>query len=261
MYFKEVIELRIVVVNQKGGVGKTTVATNLSYCLSKSGKKTLLIDLDPQAHSSVIYKKEIRPEHTIKEAFLDRFYDLKSIIFPAEIEGSVLENLFIAPSSIHLAVTAEQIASKIHREKLLCNHLNKIDENFSYIIMDCPPTLGVIAINAIYAADIILIPTTYGRYSLDGIADLFNSIEEIKDGKVYKYYILRNSFESRNKTTNEFIDTQLRALEGNLFKTIIRKSEAINQAQINSVPVCIFDQKSNGSSDFESLTQEIIHHV
>lgn len=253
--------MRLVIVNQKGGVGKTTVATNLSYGLSRHAKNTLLIDLDPQAHSSIIYQKEINPEKTIKEAFIDRSYEMKNIIFPAQVDGLAADNLFITPSSIHLAVTAEQIASKIHREKLLCNHLKKIEKPFDYIIMDCPPTLGVIAINAIYAADVILIPSTYGRYSLDGVADLFNSIEEIKEGKTYKYYILRNSFESRNKNTNEFIDSQLSRLGGNLLNTIIRKNEAINQAQINGVPVSVFDQKSNGANDFEALTNEVINHV
>jgi len=253
--------MKIVIVNQKGGVGKTTVATNLSYGLSRAGKKTLLIDLDPQAHSSIIYKADIRAEDTIREAFLDRLFNLDKIIFPAAAGENEIQNLFITPSSIHLAVTAEQIASKIHREKILHNHLNKIKGNYDYILMDCPPTLGVIAINAIYTADLIIIPTTYGRYSLDGIADLFQSIEEIKEGGNCEFVILRNSFEARNKNTNEFIDNQLDGLKKNLLNTIIRKSESINQAQINSEPIFIFDPKSHGAHDFQVLTEEIIKYV
>ena len=113
--------------------------------------------------------------------------------------------------------------------------------------------------NAIYTADVFLIPTTYGRYSLDGIADLFASIEEIREGE-RDYWILRNAFDSRNRATNTYIDQQLASVREYVLRTVIRRSEAINQAQINGEPVLTFDPQGHGAEDFRALTKEVVQH-
>jgi chromosome partitioning protein len=174
------------------------------------------------------------------------------------VNGESMPRLFIIPSNIRLAITAEQITVRTHREKLLYNHLKRIVNDFDAILIDCPPNLGVLTINAIYAAEYIIIPTIYGKYSLDGIADLFSSIAEVKETESFQYRILRNAFDARNKQTNQFIENQLEPFSTNLLKTIIRKTEAINQAQINNEPVFTFDPKGNGTQDFTALTQEIL---
>ena len=251
--------MKIAILNQKGGVGKTTVTVNLAYGLAQAGKRTLLIDLDPQAHATVIYCADIPRDRTVKEIFEHRTADLQSLIIPVEVNGSPVENLSIVPSSIHLAVTAERLISQHYRERRLATQPEKLADSYDYILLDCPPNLGVITVNAIYTADWVLIPTTYGRYSLDGIADLFASIEEIREGK-RDCRILRNAFDSRTRATNEYIEKQLKSVRSHVLKTVIRKSEAINQAQISSEPVFTFDPKGHGAQDFKALTKEVLRH-
>ena len=117
----------------------------------------------------------------------------------------------------------------------------------------------MLSINGIYAATKIFIPTTYGRYALEGIADLFEVIREVKESFYFDYMIIRNTFDTRNKQTNHFIDTELEKFKDNLAKTIIRKTESINQSQINCEPILVFDKKSNGSEDFLKLTEEVLN--
>ena len=251
--------MKIAILNQKGGVGKTTVSVNLAYGLAQAGKRTLLIDLDPQAHASVIYCPDITRNRTVKEIFERRNADLRELIAPASVHGEPVQNLFLVPSTIHLAVTAERMISQHYREKRLHAQLEKLRDAYDIILLDCPPNLGVITVNAIYTADWILIPTTYGRYSLDGIADLFASIEEIREGQG-GCWILRNAFDSRNRATNGYIEKQLESVRPHVLKTVIRKSEAINQAQISSEPVLTFDAKGHGAEDFLALTKEVLQH-
>lgn len=252
---------KIVVINQKGGVGKSTISVNLSYGLSRKGFKTLLVDFDPQSHSSCIYRKDIDKKNTISNLFLDKNYDINNVIFPAQNKENTIDNLFVIPSTIHLALVAEQVISATYREALIHKHFINIENTYDFIIEDCPPTLGVITINAIYTADIIIIPTNYGRYSLDGIADLFKSIKEIKEGHSYKFWLLKNMYEQRNSHTNQYIEQQLKEFQNHTFRTIIRKNEAINQSQINGDPVFLFNPNSAGSKDFSQFVEEFLINV
>jgi chromosome partitioning protein len=252
----------LAIINQKGGVGKSTIAVNLSYGLYQKGNRVLVIDLDPQAHSSCIFCPEIiTSDKTISSAFTDKKANIKDIIKKAVINNVETAELNVIPSNIKLATVIEQISSTVYREKILKNHLAAILDEYNYIILDCPPTLGILAINAIYCANTIIIPTNYGRYSLDGMADLLTAIQEIKENHTYKYFILKNLFEQKNSQTNKYINEQLQALHENLFTTVIRKNEAINQAQISNLPIQIFNNSSKGAQDFSLLVEEVMHYA
>jgi chromosome partitioning protein len=250
---------KIAVINQKGGVGKSTIAVNLAYGLAKIGKKTLLTDLDPQAHSCEIYRPTSEITYTVKDLFTDARLDIKKVIVSAHIKAKIVNNLDVIHSNILFAKVAEQVSSRIHREKILHNHLKKI--SYDYLIVDCPPNLGAITVNAIYAANLILIPINYDKGALDGMADLLETIKEVKESTELQYLIIRNQFDSRNKQTNTYIDTELDPFNKHLLNTRIRKTESLNQSRIAGEPILIYDPQSNGASDYKALTVELIQHV
>ena len=254
--------MKVAIINQKGGVGKTTVSVNLAYGLASAGKRTLVIDLDSQANTSVIFCPEIPREGNVADIFDRRTSDIRPLIRPAEVKGQRVANLGIIPSHIHLARSAERMIAQHYRERRLHQALEKVAREYDFILLDCPPNLGIITVNAIYTADHILIPTTYGRYALDGIADLFASIEEIREGqeRSCQVHILRNAFDPRTRTTNDYIERELDHVRAQVLTPVIRKSEAINQAQISGEPVASFDAKGHGAEDFAALTQEVLRH-
>ncbi len=250
---------KIAVINQKGGVGKSTIAVNLVYELSTVGKRTLLVDLDPQAHSCEIYDAENELSHTVKDLFTDVKLNINKVIMPGHVKGRALKTLDIISSNILFAKVAEQISSRIHREKILHNHFRKV--NYDYVIMDCPPNLGVITVNAIFTADLVLIPVSYDKGALDGMADLIETIKEVKESADSPYLIVRNLYDARNKQTNSYIEAELEPFNKNMLKTRIRKTESLNQSRIAGEPIQIYDQHSKGTMDYKELMLELIEYV
>jgi chromosome partitioning protein len=163
----------------------------------------------------------------------------------------------IIPSNIHLVVTAERAISQHFREQILDRALKRLQGQYDMVLLGCPPNLGVITANAIYAADTILIPTTYGKYSLDGIADLFASMEVLRGDRQGGRYVLRNAVGSRNWQTNDYVDRELENVKELLPGTMVRKTEAINQAQISGEPIFTCDPGGHGAQDSEALTRDM----
>jgi len=244
----------IAIINQKGGVGKTTTSINFSAGLARKGKKTLLIDLDPQAHSTI--GLGIEPESFTASItdVLAKKKPIRETILPTKTE-----NLFIVPSHIRLDKIEQQLAPELFRETFLKKAIDSLD--FDYIVIDCRPTLGTLTINALYASDFIVVPCEMGRYALDGFSDLMETIEHVKNGDFNKADFIRivlTKYDSRNKVSNDWVIQQLEPFKHLIFNTYIRRNEALNQSQMAQESIFEFKPDSIGAQDYEQLTIEYL---
>ena len=249
----------VAIINQKGGTGKTTTTINLGAGLAYQGHRTLLVDMDPQGHTSLGIG--IDPDsftESMAEIMTIPRKDIEDVVLATYIRG-----LFVAPSHIKLARAAELLYSRMYRETILYQAL--LNTNYDYILIDCPPALGVLTTNSLYVADFIIIPCQMSRYSLDGLADLLTTIEEVKNISIEDLFqedffrILLTMYDRRNRITNEFIMEQLKPYLEKTFGAIIMKNEALNQAQIAQKAVFDYDHSSTGARDYYLLTQEFLN--
>lgn len=245
----------VAIINQKGGVAKTTTSINLASGLARQGKKVLLIDFDPQAHSTIGLGIDPGSYHVaINDVLLG-----KVGIQEVTIETGT-QNLFLVPSHIRLDKAEQQLTPELFRETFLHKAIKGID--YDFIIIDCRPTLGTLTINALYACNFIIVPCEVGRYALDGFSDLMETIDNVKNVENWQkeafIRILLTKFDARNKVSNEWVLGQLRPFQNMLFNTFIRKNEAINQAHMAQESIFSFKPESTGAKDYEDLTNEFI---
>jgi chromosome partitioning protein len=246
------------IINQKGGTGKATTTINLGAGLAYLGFPTLLVDLDPQGHTTI--GLGIDPD-----SFLESMAAVMSVPKKPVSDITLLTyipDLCLAPVHIHLAPVAEQIYSRIFREAILYQALQ--DLPYDFILIDYPPSLGVLTINALYACDLFVIPCQISRYSLDGLADLLTTVEHVKALKPQELFkedlfrILLTMYDRRNRVTNQYVLEEIRPYWSKTFQTIIMKNEALNQSQIAPKAVFDFDPESSGSMDYHNLAIELI---
>ncbi len=253
-----IMKVTIAVINQKGGVGKTTTTVNLAAGLARAGYSTLLVDLDPQAHATV--GVGIDPDaldgQTIADILLTENRHVSEII-----TDTYLSNLKIAPSSILMAKADAHLQSQHFREQRLSYALEAIPD-FDYILIDCQPTLGVLPVNAMVAANYFLVPTQPSGYALRGLGDLLETLHSVKRRDTpWDYRILLTMVMGQARVTNEKVREILESLHDKVLQSVIRRNEKLNRAQSDDEPrdVFAYDKSSPGAKDYEQLTQEVSH--
>jgi chromosome partitioning protein len=246
----------IALANQKGGVGKTTTTVNLGASLAMLKKKVLIIDADPQANASSGLGVDIKQiENTIYECLIDKI-NPHSAIINTEVEG-----LTILPSHIDLVGAEIELLKLDQREKVLSEILTPLKDEFDYILIDCSPSLGLITVNALTAADLVIIPVQAEYYALEGISKLLNTIKIIKNKLNPSLEIegfLITMFDSRLRLANQVQEELKKHFEDLVFETIIYRNTRLSEAPSYGQPVILYDAESKGSQNYIQLAEELV---
>lgn len=246
----------IAVINQKGGVGKSTSVINLSACLGENKKKILVIDFDPQGNSTSGYGIE-------KEDLENDVYDV--ILHDYPIEDAIVEtcepNVFIVPATIQLATAEMELVSLEQREMFLKRAIASIRDEFDYVFIDCPPSLGLLTINALIAADSLIIPIQCEYYALEGVAKLLESMEMVKRHKnpdLEIFGVLMTMYDSRTTLSKQVVDEVRKFFGKTMFKTIIPRNVKLSEAPSHGLPVVKYARVSKGSLAYMKLAKEVV---
>ena len=242
----------ITITNTKGGVGKTTTAVNLASMFADRDKRVLLVDMDPQAHATRCFLKE-KTERNVGDFIMDR-----PSLAHRSVSNTEHNNLDVIPATAGLTETSELLSTRIRREERLRRALDVLRFDYRHIILDCPPALGILAYNAIIAADLLLIPVQPGVGAVSGLDNLIEAARELRDQDNVPYRILITMFDIRTTRTNAIFEELLDEHRRRLLKTIIFKSESLNQANLAGKPVLEFMRNSRGAYEYDALCEEIL---
>lgn len=245
------------IANQKGGVGKTTTAVNLSTLLAKKGKKVLLIDTDPQGNATSGLGIDKNVELST--------YDLLISDVTAEeiIQDTAIKNLDISPSNINLAGAEVQLVSMMSREQRMKEKIDVIKNNYDYIIIDCPPSLGLITLNAFTASDSVLIPVQCEYFALEGLGQLLNTVELVRKHLNKNLYIegaLLTMYDIRTNLANQVVREVKKFFQNKVYKTVIPRNVRVSEAPSYGMPISVYDPKSKGARSYEKFTREFLKY-
>jgi len=247
----------IAIATHKGGTGKTVTAMALSAALARAGQPCLLIDLDPQGHSTLGLGVELAEgEPTVHACFSEPPLPLSRVIRPTHLPG-----LDLVPANLHLARVAQALYMRPKREDVLRRTVAPLAGQYPYLVLDCPPSLGVLTEAALAAADLVMIPCQLEARAADGLVDLLEVLGLLKGEDFAQWRILLTRVDRRKTTTNQAVLAALAPWQSHLFTTTIPQSEPLNQAQIERTDIFSFEPKSQGALAYAALAQEIMHDV
>ena len=247
----------IAVANQKGGVGKTTTAINLSACLAEKNKKVLTLDMDPQGNTtSGLGVDKNQAENTVYELILDES-ELSECIYP-----SVMGNLSVIPSNINLSGAEIELIGFENKEYLLKSKLDMIRSDYDYIIIDCPPSLNLLTINAMAAADSVIVPIQCEYYALEGLSQLIHTIDLIKERlnpKLEIEGVVFTMYDARTNLSLQVVESVKNNLNQKVYKSIIPRNVRLAEAPSYGMPITKYDKRSTGAESYRLLAEEVIH--
>lgn len=251
----------IAIANQKGGVGKTTTSINLSACLAEKGKKVLLIDMDSQGNTTsgfVFEKNEL--DKTVYEVLREEV-SIEEAIIPVE---ECFENLFLIPANRNLAGAEIELVTRENMQHILKKQLEPIKDEYDFIVIDCPPALGMLTVNAMTAADSVLVPIQCEFYALDGLSQLIYTIELIQESlnpDLYIEGVVFTMYDARTNLSLQVVENVKDNLKQTIYKTIIPRNVRLAEAPSYGLPINLYDKRSSGAEAYRMLADEVIENA
>ena len=246
----------IAVANQKGGVDKTTTSINLAACLAEKGKKVLAVDMDPQGNlTSGLGVDKDSVEKSIYELIIGEV-DIKEVI-----NKEVLENLDIIPTSIDLSAAEIELIGVDDKEYILRNAIDQVKDQYDFVIIDCPPSLSMLTINAMTTADSVIVPIQCEYYALEGLSQLIHTVELVKDrlnSKLEIEGVVFTMYDARTNLSLQVVENVKDNLQQNIYKTIIPRNIRLAEAPSYGLPINKYDPKSTGAESYMRLADEVI---
>ena len=246
----------IAIANQKGGVGKTTTSINLSACVAEKGKKVLLIDIDPQGNATSGLSINNHEEKSVYDVLVD---DIK---IEDAIKPTMVKNLHICASNIDLAGAEIELVSLVSRENRLKNAIDRMETNYDYVFIDCPPSLGLITLNAFTAADSVIVPIQCEYYALEGLGQLVNSIKLVKkhlNPDLEIEGVLLTMYDSRTRLSSQVAEEVSKYFGERVFDTVIPRNIRLSEAPSHGLPISMYDPLSKGARTYKKLAKELIN--